>query len=132
MPLDNSRTDEITLTFSHVTEKFTPFGPLADEMSCHDDSMPLQTLPDSSATARFRKEADSSFLKNSHDLNSSYDASLSTGQKQSMEMSHASESSGSEQGLSSLNVSIEEIGKSRIPMDSTRHMNIDEYREFSV
>ena len=120
------------LTFSHVTEKFTPFGPLADEMTCHDDSMPQKALPDFSATARFPKEADGSFLKSSQDLNSSFDASLSTGQKQSMEMSHSSESAGSEQGLSSLNVSMEELNKSRIPMDSTRHMNVDEYKQFSV
>ena len=84
------------LTFSHVTEKFTPFGPMADEMTCHDDSMPQKALPDFSATARFPKEADGSFLKSSQDLNSSFDASLSTGQKQSMEMSHCSESAGSE------------------------------------
>ena len=79
VPLRQSRPQDVTLTFSHVTEKFTPFGPLADEMTCHDDSMPQKALPDFSATARFPKEADNSFHKSSHDLNSSYDTSLSTG-----------------------------------------------------
>ena len=122
------RPEEVTLSFCHVTEKFTPFGPLASEKAADfEESLPVPTLPDSSATARFRKETDSSFLKSSHDLNSSFEASLSTGQKQSMEMSHPSESSG-DAAISNLNMSIDDAGKSRIPMDSTRHMNIDEYK----
>ena len=67
--------------FCYPTEKLAPFGPLAYEKDEHEDSLPQPTLPDSSATARFRKDTESCFIKTSNDLSGSFEASLSTGQK---------------------------------------------------